>query len=125
MSAPPSAPPPPVAAPYDDGLLRLSEILGEATLPIDKRMLTLGIGRAAGAYGQMHCISLILQGLRDGWITDDTEHPTLARLALNRLSRRPGPGPRIAPRWSLVMYSTVLREMMRTPPSSPPTPPRS
>jgi len=27
-------------------------------------------GRAAGAYGQMHCISLILQGLRDGWITD-------------------------------------------------------
>ncbi|MCW5549753.1 MAG: hypothetical protein KIT44_12385, partial [Opitutaceae bacterium] len=28
-------------------------------------------GRAAGAYGQMHCISLILQGLRDGWITDD------------------------------------------------------
>jgi hypothetical protein len=28
-------------------------------------------GRAAGAYGQMHCISLILQGLRDGWIPDD------------------------------------------------------
>jgi hypothetical protein len=28
-------------------------------------------GRAAGAYGQMHCISLILQGLRDGWIADD------------------------------------------------------
>lgn len=28
-------------------------------------------GRAAGAYGQMHCISLILQGLRDGWISDD------------------------------------------------------
>lgn len=28
-------------------------------------------GRAAGAYGQMHCISLILQGLRDGWIGDD------------------------------------------------------
>ena len=28
-------------------------------------------GRAAGAYGQMHCISLILQGLRDGWIVDD------------------------------------------------------
>ncbi|MFA5262854.1 MAG: hypothetical protein WC378_03445, partial [Opitutaceae bacterium] len=27
--------------------------------------------RAAGAYGQMHCISLILQGLRDGWIADD------------------------------------------------------
>ncbi len=28
-------------------------------------------GRAAGAYGQMHCISLILQGLRDGWIADE------------------------------------------------------
>jgi hypothetical protein len=28
-------------------------------------------GRAAGVYGQMHCISLILQGLRDGWIPDD------------------------------------------------------
>ena len=28
-------------------------------------------GSAAGAYGQMHCISLILQGLRDGWIPDD------------------------------------------------------
>jgi hypothetical protein len=28
-------------------------------------------GRAAGAYGQMHCISMILQGLRDGWIPDD------------------------------------------------------
>src|SRR5690606_16922100 len=28
-------------------------------------------GRAAAAYGQMHCISLILQGLRDGWIADD------------------------------------------------------
>jgi len=28
-------------------------------------------GRAAGAYGQMHCISLILQSLRDGWIADD------------------------------------------------------
>lgn len=28
-------------------------------------------GRAAGAYGQMHCISLLLQGLRDGWIADD------------------------------------------------------
>jgi hypothetical protein len=28
-------------------------------------------GRAAGAYGQMHCVSLILQGLRDGWIADD------------------------------------------------------
>lgn len=28
-------------------------------------------GKASGAYGQMHCISLILQGLRDGWIPDD------------------------------------------------------
>jgi hypothetical protein len=28
-------------------------------------------GRAGGAYGQMHCVSLILQGLRDGWIPDD------------------------------------------------------
>jgi len=28
-------------------------------------------GRAAGAYGQMHCISLVLQGLRDGWIAED------------------------------------------------------
>lgn len=28
-------------------------------------------GRAAGVYGQMHCISMILQGLRDGWIADD------------------------------------------------------
>ncbi|MFI5357410.1 MAG: hypothetical protein ACHQ4G_08760 [Opitutales bacterium] len=28
-------------------------------------------GRAAGAYGQMHCISLILQSLRDNWIPDD------------------------------------------------------
>jgi len=28
-------------------------------------------GRSLGAYGQMHCISLILQALRDGWIADD------------------------------------------------------
>ncbi len=28
-------------------------------------------GSAGGAYGQMHCISLILQGLRDGWIPDE------------------------------------------------------
>jgi hypothetical protein len=33
-------------------------------------------GRAAGAYGQMHCISLILQGLRDGWIADDQKPST-------------------------------------------------
>src|ERR1700712_754974 len=28
-------------------------------------------GRAAGAYGQMTCITIILQGLRDGWIVDE------------------------------------------------------
>lgn len=28
-------------------------------------------GRGIGAYGQMHCISLILQAMRDGWITED------------------------------------------------------
>jgi hypothetical protein len=28
-------------------------------------------GRSAGAYGQMHAISLLLQSLRDQWITDD------------------------------------------------------
>jgi len=28
-------------------------------------------GKAAGAYGQMHCITLLLQGLRDGWIAED------------------------------------------------------
>ncbi|ADE54089.1 hypothetical protein [Coraliomargarita akajimensis] len=27
-------------------------------------------GRSIGAYGQMHCISLVLQALRDGWISD-------------------------------------------------------
>src|SRR6195952_4351777 len=31
-------------------------------------------GRAAGAYGQMHCITIILQGLRDGWIPDDQKN---------------------------------------------------
>jgi len=31
------------------------------------------IGRTGGAYGQMHCISLILQALRDGWITAEKE----------------------------------------------------
>ncbi|WED67122.1 hypothetical protein PXH66_09690 [Synoicihabitans lomoniglobus] len=42
-------------------------------------------GRAAGAYGQMHCISLILQGLRDGWIGDDQKakyYDVLRRLFL-------------------------------------------
>ncbi len=28
-------------------------------------------GRGIGAYGQMHCISLILQGLRDGWVSNE------------------------------------------------------
>jgi len=28
-------------------------------------------GRGIGAYGQMHCISILLQGMRDGWIHDD------------------------------------------------------
>lgn len=28
-------------------------------------------GRGIGAYGQMHCISLILQAMRDGWIGED------------------------------------------------------
>jgi hypothetical protein len=28
-------------------------------------------GTAAGVYGQMHCISLILQAMRDGWIAQD------------------------------------------------------
>ncbi len=28
-------------------------------------------GKAAGAYGQMHCITLLLQGMRDGWIPED------------------------------------------------------
>ncbi|NDV63496.1 hypothetical protein G0Q06_13610 [Puniceicoccales bacterium CK1056] len=31
------------------------------------------IGKSIGVYGQMHCISLILQALRDGWITSDKE----------------------------------------------------
>ena len=28
-------------------------------------------GRSIGAYGQMHCISMILQAMRDNWITED------------------------------------------------------
>ncbi len=31
-------------------------------------------GRSIGAYGQMHCISLILQAVRDGWI-DEPDRP--------------------------------------------------
>jgi hypothetical protein len=30
-------------------------------------------GKAVGAYGQMHCISLVLQALRDGWISAEKE----------------------------------------------------
>ena len=28
-------------------------------------------GRGIGAYGQMHCISIIMQAMREGWITED------------------------------------------------------
>ncbi|MFP4069263.1 MAG: hypothetical protein ACLFVC_03695 [Opitutales bacterium] len=43
-------------------------------------------GRSVGAYGQMHCISLILQALRDGWIGDnqrDLYVDTVRRLFMN------------------------------------------
>ena len=40
-------------------------------------------GRSIGVYGQMHCISLILQALRDGWITQE-KVPTYIEL-LRRL----------------------------------------
>ena len=55
-------------------------------------------GRAAGAYGQMHCVSLILQGLRDGWIPDDQtpavfRHPAPALPLL--LPDLPRPGARV------------------------------
>lgn len=30
-------------------------------------------GSAIGAYGQMHCISLLLQAFRDGWISEDQQ----------------------------------------------------
>ena len=54
-------------------------------------------GRAAGAYGQMHCVSLILQGLRDGWIPDDQRqkllrHPAPALPVLLPDLPRPGAG---------------------------------
>lgn len=42
-----------------------------------------GHGRSAGTYGQMHCISLILQAFRDGWIVEDQRsryHDLLRRL---------------------------------------------
>lgn len=40
-------------------------------------------GRGIGAYGQMHCISILLQSMRDGWIADDQKsryHDILRRL---------------------------------------------
>ena len=40
-------------------------------------------GRGIGAYGQMHCITLLLQALRDRWIPLDKE--TLARDLVRRL----------------------------------------
>lgn len=40
-------------------------------------------GKAVGAYGQMHCISLIMQAMRDGWISD-TQMPRFLD-ALRRL----------------------------------------
>ncbi len=43
-------------------------------------------GRSVGAYGQMHCISLILQALRDGWVADnqrDLYNDTLRKLFMN------------------------------------------
>ncbi|MFP4202902.1 MAG: hypothetical protein ACLFS4_01050 [Opitutales bacterium] len=43
-------------------------------------------GRSIGAYGQMHCISLILQALRDGWVSDnqrDLYVDTVRRLFMN------------------------------------------
>ena len=43
-------------------------------------------GRSLGAYGQMHCISLILQALRDGWVADnqrDLYTDTVRRLFMN------------------------------------------
>ena len=40
-------------------------------------------GRSTGAYGQLHCISLILQAMRDGWINE--EKKTLYLDCLRRL----------------------------------------
>lgn len=33
--------------------------------------LGFAFGRGIGAYGQMHCISILLQGMRDGWIREE------------------------------------------------------
>ena len=43
-------------------------------------------GRSLGAYGQMHCISLVLQALRDGWVPSDQRDlytDTVRRLFMN------------------------------------------
>jgi len=43
-------------------------------------------GRSLGAYGQMHCISLVMQALRDGWIGDpqrDLYLDTVRRMFMN------------------------------------------
>ena len=43
-------------------------------------------GRSLGAYGQMHCISLTLQALRDGWVPNDQRDlyvDTVRRLFMN------------------------------------------
>ncbi|MFP4260424.1 MAG: hypothetical protein ACLFS1_05025 [Opitutales bacterium] len=43
-------------------------------------------GRSLGAYGQMHCISLTLQALRDGWVANDQRDlyvDTVRRLFMN------------------------------------------
>ena len=43
-------------------------------------------GRSIGAYGQMHCISMILQAMRDGWIPQnkaDLYQDTVKKLFLN------------------------------------------
>lgn len=43
-------------------------------------------GRSIGVYGQMHCISLVLQALRDDWISDnqrDLYTDTVRRLFMN------------------------------------------
>ncbi|MEM7790532.1 MAG: DUF2264 domain-containing protein [Verrucomicrobiota bacterium] len=46
-------------------------------------------GRSIGAYGQMHCLSLVMQALRDSWITEnqrDLYVDTVRRLFMNFFS---------------------------------------
>ncbi len=38
---------------------------------VRKDGLAWAYGRSIGAYGQMHCISLLMQAFRDGWIAED------------------------------------------------------